>query len=263
MTFSYSGYNPQIKLSLKEMLEISQEINQEFAPGVSIEKPELASQHVNVHLPLLQRGRAKRGAEGDLSNKISPNPSFPKRGTERLPQHRLSPKELFEISEEIRQDFAPKASSNTQELVLLPVDPDHLYVYWSLGDDKLNTTSGNDSKNQLTLKIYSSPNKNTDTTKTKSWFDLVIDSARAQQSMLLPKWAHETAYCATIDKRYSNNNLAPFAYSNVTHVPPGKLIPNQFKKNQIVFKAMPQLITASREISTYANNSASGQGNNQ
>jgi len=30
---------------------------------------------VSVHLPLY-----KRGIEGDLSNKISPNPSFPKRG---------------------------------------------------------------------------------------------------------------------------------------------------------------------------------------
>ncbi len=33
---------------------------------------------VSVHLPLW-----KRGNEGDLSNQISPNPSFPKRGTER------------------------------------------------------------------------------------------------------------------------------------------------------------------------------------
>jgi glycolate oxidase iron-sulfur subunit len=41
---------------------------------------------VSIYLPLY-----KRGIEGDLSNKISPNPSFPKRGTERLPtgkQHR-------------------------------------------------------------------------------------------------------------------------------------------------------------------------------
>ena len=34
---------------------------------------------VTVHLPLW-----KRGNEGDLFNKISPNPSFSKRGTERL-----------------------------------------------------------------------------------------------------------------------------------------------------------------------------------
>ena len=220
MTFSYSRYNPQIKLSPEEMLEISQEINREFAPSFSIKKPESAS------------------------------------------QHKLSSKELFDISEEIRLDFAPRASNNPQELVLLPVDPDHLYAYWNLGDDKLNTTQKNDSGNQLTLRIYPEPNKNTDITKTKSWFDVAIDSTQAQQKVFLPMRAHETAYSATIGKRYPDNSLAPFAYSNITHVPLGKAIPNQFKESQIVFKPMPQLITANREISTYTNNSASGQGNN-
>jgi general secretion pathway protein I len=44
-------------------------------------------QRVSVHLPL-----CKRGIEGDLSNKISPNPSF--RGTKRLQQRGFS---LLEI----------------------------------------------------------------------------------------------------------------------------------------------------------------------
>ena len=220
MTFSYSRYNPQTKLSPEEMLEISQEINREFAPGFS--------------------------------------PGIPRPGY----QHRFTPKEMFEISEEIRLNFAPRASNNTQELVLLPVDPDHLYAYWNLGNDKVNTTQKNDSGNQLTLRIYPEPNKNTDITITKSWFDVAIDSAQAQQEVFLSIRAHETAYCATIGKRYTDNSLAPFAYSNITHVPPRKVIPNQIKENQIVFKPMPQLITASRGISTYTNLSASGQGNN-
>lgn len=221
MTFSYSRYNPQIKLSPKEMLEISQEINREFAPSFSTRTPS--------------------------SNY----------------QHKLSPKEMFEISEEIRQDFAPKASNNTQELVLLPVDPDNLYAYWNLGVDNLNTTQKNDSENQLTLRIYSEPNKNTDITKTTSWFDVAINNAQAQQKVFLPSWAHETAYHATIGKRYPDNSLAPFAFSNITHVPFGKAIPNQVKeKSQIVFKSLPKHSIASREISIYTNNSASGQGNN-
>src|SRR5450631_2782141 len=130
MKFSYSRYSPQIRLSPEEMLEISQEINREFAPGFSTQIP---------------------------------NPAY---------QYKLSPKEMFDISEEIRLNFAPRASDNTQELVLLPVDPDHLYAYGNLGDDKLNTTPKNDTGNQLTLRIYSEANKNTDTLKTKSWFDV-------------------------------------------------------------------------------------------
>jgi len=221
MKFSYSRYNPQIRLSQEEILEISQEINREFAPGFSTQIP---------------------------------SPAY---------QHKLSPKEMLEISEEISLDFAPRASNNTQELVLLPVDPNHLYVYWNLGDDKLNSTQKNDSENQLTLRIYSEPNKNTDTLKTKSYFDVAIDGAKAQQKVFLPMRAHETTYCATIGKRSQDNSLAPFAYSNITHVPLGKVIPNQVKESQIVFKPMPQPITTSGEITLYKNNSSSGQGNNQ
>jgi hypothetical protein len=221
MTFSYSRYNPQIKLSPEEMLAISQEINREFAPS--------------------------------FSTRIS-SPGY---------HHKLSPKEMLEISEEIRLDFAPRASNNRQELVLLPVDPDHLYAYWNLGDHKPNASQPNDSDNQLTLRIYSEPKKNMAITKTKSWFDVDIKSAQAQQKIFLPSRTREAAYSATIGKRYPDNSLAPFASSNIIHVPFGKVIPDQFKESQTVFKAMPQLITTSLEISTYTNNSASGQGNTQ
>lgn len=220
MTFSYSRFNPQFKLSPVEMLEISQEINREFAPN--------------------------------FSTRI-PGPGY---------QHKISPKEMFEISEAIRLNFAPRASDNTQELVILPVDPGHLYAYWNLGIDKLNTEQKNDSESQLTLRIYSEPNKNMDTTKTKSWFDVNINSGQAQQKILLPTWAHEAAYCATIGKRFPDNNLIPFASSNITHVPFGKIITNQVKESEIMFKSIPQGFTANREISIYTNNSASGQGNN-
>jgi hypothetical protein len=220
MKFSYSRYNPQIRLSQEEMLEISQEINREFAPG--------------------------------FSDEIA-NPAY---------QYKLSPKEMFEISEEIRLNYAPRASDNTPELVLLPVDPDHLYVYWNLGDDKLNSAKKNASENQLALRIYAEPNKSTDITETKPCFDFAIDSAKAQQKIFLPRRTPETSYYATIGKRYQDSSLTPLANSNITHVPLGKVMPLQAKESQLEFKPMPRLITENREISLYRNNSASGQGNN-
>jgi hypothetical protein len=177
---------------------------------------------------------------------------------------KLSTREMFEISEEIRQDFAPRASNNAQELVLLPVDPEHLYAYWNLGDDISDTTPKTDSGIQLTLRIFPEPNKNTDTLKTRSWFDVGVDSTQAQQNVFLSMRTHEAAYSATIGNRFPDNSLAPFAHSNITHVPLGKVIPDQFKESQIVFKPMPQQhIAASREKSLFSNNSASGQGNNE
>ena len=220
MTFSHSRYNPQIKLSPEEMLEISQEINREFAPNFST---------------------------------AIPSPGY---------RPKISAKEMFEISEEIRQDFAPRASNNTLGLVLLPVDPDHLYAYWSLGDDKLNGIQKYDSTNQLTLRIFPVPIENNAITNTKSWFDVAIDSTQAQQSVFLSIRAHETAYSATIGKRYPDNSLSPFAYSNFTYVPIGKIISHQAKESKVIFEPLPQGFTANRETFIYTNYSASGQGNN-
>lgn len=221
MKFSHSRYNPQIRLSSEEILEISQEINREFAPA--------------------------------FSTKIA-SPTH---------QQAFSPKEMLEISEEISRDFAPIASNNTQELVLLPVDPDHLYVYWNLDVDKLNNTQKIEPDHQLTLRIYSEPNENTDITKPKSYFDVAIDGAQAQQNVVLPMRTHETTYCATIGQRHQDNTLTPFAHSNITHIPLGKAMPNPAKDSQGVLKPMPQPTTTSSESTFNRNNSASGQGNNQ
>lgn len=220
MKFSYSRYNPKIRFSPGEMLEISQEINSSFAPGLSTE----------------------------IASPTS--------------QHKLSPQEMFDISEKIRLDFAPKASNNPQELVLLPVDPNNLYAYWNLVDGTLNATQKNDSGNQLTLRVYSEPDKNTDSTKTRSWFDIAIDSPQAQQKIPLPLWSHEAAYFATIGKRHPNNSLAPFASSNIAQIPTCKAISNQVKDSQIMVQPITQQIPASRKITAYRNNSASGQGIN-
>ena len=220
MKFSYSRYNPKIRFSPGEMLEISQEINSSFAPSLST----------------------------DITNPTN--------------QHNLSPQEMFDISEKIRLDFAPKASNNPQELVLLPVDPNNLYAYWNLVDASLNATQKNDSGNQLTLRIYCEPDKKTDSTNTRSWFDVAIDSPQAQQKIPLPLWSHEAAYCATIGKRQPNNSLAPFGSSNITQIPTCKAISNQVKDSQIVVQPLTRQIPPSRKITTYPNNSASGQGIN-
>lgn len=197
----------------------------------------------------------------EINLEFAPRFSIKKRKT--ASKHKLSPKEMFAISEEISRDFAPKASNNTQGLVILPVDPNYLHVYWNLGDDKLNGMQKNGSRNHLILRIYSAPSKNTESAETKSWFDIAIDSTQSQQKVFLPARTDKTAYQATIGKRYPDNSLVPVSNSNISHVPFGKAISHQAKKNQIVFKPMPQLIPENREISLYPNNSASGRGNNQ
>ena len=186
-------------------------------------------------------------------------PDFSIKKPEPAAQQTLSAQEMLEISDEIRQDFAPKASDNTQELVLLPVDPEHLHAYWNMGDGNLNTAPKNAAVPQLTLRVYPASDKNADTTKTKSWFDVAVAGSQSQQNVFLSMQTQATAYRATLGNRYQDNSLAPLAYSNVTSVPRGKARPNPVKDSQPLFNAMPPFVMASRGIACYKNNSASGQ----
>jgi hypothetical protein len=215
---SYSKYNPKMKLTPTELLEISREINQEFAPVFSVKKPEPAGQDA------------------------------------------LSPQAMLEISEEIRQDFAPKASDKTPKLVLLPVDPEHLYAYWNLGEDKLNAPQKN-TADPLTLRIYPASDKNA--AITKPWFDVAVADSRAQQPVFLSMQTHAAAYRATLGNRHHDNSLAPLAYSNVTPIPRGKAQPNHIKDNQPVFKAMPPFVKTGTGAASYRHSSASGQSINE
>jgi hypothetical protein len=180
---------------------------------------------------------------------------------------KLSTMEMFEISEEIRQNFAPKAENNAQELVLLPVDPDHLYAYWNVPDTKPDMTPKTDPGQQLTLRIYSEANKNTETAEAKPWFDIAIDNTQAQQSVFLSKQAHATTYSAAIGQQLPDNSLASFADSGITRVPPGRAKSGYTEETQTRLKHDPLQelnATSKQEVSTITNmnKSASGQENN-
>ncbi|MEY3759576.1 MAG: hypothetical protein RIR39_1067 [Pseudomonadota bacterium] len=178
-------------------------------------------------------------------------------------QHPLSSKEMLQISDTISLDFAPSASNNTQQLVLLPVDPDHLYAYWNLGDDPLGRTQKTDHGQSLTLRIYSEPDNLADMLKKKPYFDVAVEGAQAQKIIVLPQHTYQTTYSATLVNRYQNINQVPLASSNITHVPPGKVMPHPTKASLTGVKFMPQPIIVSLGTSFYKNNSASGQGINQ
>ena len=152
---------------------------------------------------------------------------------------KLSQEEILDISQEINQEFPSNVSSTNPELVILPVDPYHLYAYWNLGIN-LNAywnvsksgqspTSEDELDNHLTLRIYSQPSHGTDPDKTKIWFDVPINGSQTQKKVRLP--SYETAYSAAIGKRYPDDRFVVFAYSGIINVPPGRRAPNQPRKN--------------------------------
>ncbi|HEY8095247.1 MAG TPA: hypothetical protein VIE65_04030, partial [Methylobacter sp.] len=123
----------------------------------------------------------------EISQEISRNfaPCFSSWVPELVEKITLSPKELLDIGEEIGRDFAPKLVCNTPELILLPVDPGHLYAYWNLGENREISRPANDGNDQLTLRIYSQPEEESAAFETVSWFDVAIDSPMTHQQVSL------------------------------------------------------------------------------
>jgi hypothetical protein len=162
-----------------------------------------------------------------ISQEISRDfaPCFSSQVPELVEKIRLSPRELLDIGEEISRDFAPKTSYNNPELVLLPVDPQHLYAYWHLGENRETPPSDDDSRTQLTLRIYPQPDEDEEreAAETASWFDIAIDDSMTQQKVALPETVDETAYSAAIGTCYSDNSFIAFAYSNIVHTPHGQM----------------------------------------
>ncbi|WP_292433444.1 DUF4912 domain-containing protein [Methylobacter sp.] len=163
----------------------------------------------------------------EISQEITRNftPCFSSRMPELVEKVRLSPKELLDISEEIGRDFAPKPSSyNAPELVLLPVDPGHLYAYWHLegNTQKSASASDNDNKEQLTLRVYSQPDEQKADAEAAVWFDVAIDSSIAHQQVALPTAVEDTAYSAAIGKCCADDSFIEFVHSNIVHAPHGQ-----------------------------------------
>jgi Domain of unknown function (DUF4912) len=172
---------------------------------------------------------------------------------------RLSPAEMLKISEEISRNYTLKISTGLPQLVLLPVDPNHLYAYWNPGQDRI-TPALKDDSHEIVLRIYWQPDENIKTTPTKSWFDVVLDNSQTQQKVLLPTQVNASAYSATIGKRYPDDHLTAFSTSKVVQVPRGSRASYQCGEGAVLPATMPQALLSGEEKSHSTNKNASGQG---
>lgn len=160
----------------------------------------------------------------EISQEISRNftPCLSSPVTELAENIRLTPRELLDIGEEIGRDFAPKPASDTPELTLLPVDPGHLYAYWSLGENRGAASSADDDNDRLTLRIYSQPEEASQASETLSWFDVAIGRSMTHQQVSLPGSGDETVYSAAIGKCGEDDGFIEFAHSNIIHAHSGQ-----------------------------------------
>ncbi len=127
---------------------------------------------------------------------------------------RVSQQELREISTEISLNYSPEIHSDYPELVLLPVDPFHVYAYWSIENGHQITLLDNDS---LILRIYWQIEDLINAVDNKHWLDFPVHSSVHQKKLFVPY--DNTIYSAAIGNQDDVDGFLIHAFSNVVQTP--------------------------------------------
>jgi len=100
-----------------------------------------------------------------------------------------SQQELLSISQEISRDFFPHLVATEAMVMVLPVDPQRLHVYWRLGEAAWGPNSKPLADHKLILRVFSSADDLSAQVDTKSqhpWIDFEIENTRHAFEVNLP-----------------------------------------------------------------------------
>ena len=137
----------------------------------------------------------------------------PKTPTSITPES-LSPQELLGISHAISAGFAPSIKNTSPEIVLMPIDPEHVHVYWHLPEP------GQCSESNLELTLSLHPLADTHPEDPKyAWLDFFINNRQNQQTLTLPNNKTHQHYFAYLKQTDTGQQLDTLATSNIIQVP--------------------------------------------
>lgn len=208
MALSDQTTQPLLLISPEEMLKISSDISIRFAPYAGAPLDEVSSVAVE--------------AETEKLGLLFPCPS----DAQLLHSNHnscigLTAKELQAISRDVgtwfQRDLA--LSALEPELLLLPVDPAHLYAYWHLGENGEPFEQFRPPLDDLTLRVYWRPDGNTVQTSSNVWFDVDVAGRSDRRKVPLP--IDDSAYSASLGTIGHDNRFQALAHSNVIRVPAG------------------------------------------
>ncbi len=128
----------------------------------------------------------------------------------------LSRQELLEVSQNISRYYAPKVSLSTQKLVLLAIDPKHLYAYWNLVENQPDTLSQNLSNSEWVLRVYKEQQSFPTKIIEKPIAEIQITALQSGQEIRLPVVKKEMIFSATISKVVEENGFNLLIKSNIT-----------------------------------------------
>jgi hypothetical protein len=131
----------------------------------------------------------------------------------------LSPNELLEISQEISRQFEYKLKSSSSKLVLLPIDPKHLYVSWTLTENKTSTSPMHHAQDseQLILRVRSDQNESIPAETEQNWYDIPLEAKQHRQQITIPYGQQANAFEAAIGTIDKHNQFTELATAKVTY----------------------------------------------
>ena len=126
--------------------------------------------------------------------------------------------ELLEVSQNISRYFAPSISTNSQRLVVLPIDPQHLYIYWSLDENQDFKLSQRMINNGMVLRVYSQLKEKRAPAPVKPLVEIAINDFHSRQKIYLPAPETHTVYSASIGQTTADDSFVSLIDSNTAHV---------------------------------------------
>lgn len=152
-----------------------------------------------------------------ISNDI--NLSYQPRHTSKTAQRgraaRYSTEELRAISEQITREYRHGAAVTPEEpkVVLLPVDPKHVYAYWNLGG-----LSTEDERSPIVLRVFQKKKLGRPVTS-PAVADIGLSSVRSGQRVVLPHAEEGFPWVATIGRLGSGDVFCPLLSSEQAQLP--------------------------------------------
>ncbi len=148
-----------------------------------------------------------------ISDIISRNfsPTQPVKVSESHTQVAISMQQLLEVSNNISLYYAPKPSSIKQNITLLSISPEQLYIYWNLGGNNAHLLHSSMHHDNLILRIDAQDNFKG---RSKVIFEMPIYAIQHQKKVTIPLFHNNVIYSAKIGSSSIKNKFAPIVISN-------------------------------------------------
>ena len=182
----------------------------------------------NVQTPLSRKELFEISDE--ISKGFTPVKSV--KTTDLLDYSMLTRQELLEVSQNISRYYAPRISSNSQRLVVLSIDPQHLYVYWSLDEKQDFKLSRSILNKEMVLRVYSQLKGKRAHASAKPLVEIAIDDFHSRQKIFIPAPITPAVYSASIGQTTAGDGFVSLIDSNTTHVDQGTVEQNIHIKDQ-------------------------------